>query len=433
LSAPTAVQANDGITSLNAFAYNGSAWTSTKGGLYVYAAENWTTLANGTYITLRGAAVGGTTVTEWARFQSTGLTISTIQNATTDTDKFLVSDGGAIKYRTGAELLSDLGFTGSPVYGSGTATRLAYWSGTVGASSSTLSSSSALNWDDTNGRLGVGVASPSARLQVTGDGIANTVRFESSSSVNLFTLSDQGLITAFAPATTALSGTTEIIKSTSSFIAPSAGSGSFQPLSIAYTINNTGAQTGTATGIFLSATETALGGMTHNLVNLLVGGVSRFRVSNGGGVTSPNTITGSDFNSTGAFGYACTGNFRLGGGGANIATLYGPTPANFSRLTFAGLDSSCPAMARSTTSLIVTLADATAGASLGVGMASATGVVTSAVLQVDSTTKGFLPPRMNTTQKTNIPAPATGLVVYDTTLNKLAVYTGAAWETVTSA
>jgi len=56
----------------------------------------------------------------------------------------------------------------------------------------------------------------------------------------------------------------------------------------------------------------------------------------------------------------------------------------------------------------------------------------SALLQADSTTKGFLPPRMTTTQKTTIATPATGLVVYDTTLNKLSVYTGAAWETVTS-
>jgi hypothetical protein len=35
--------------------------------------------------------------------------INNIPNATTDTDKFLVSDSGVIKYRTGAELLSDIG------------------------------------------------------------------------------------------------------------------------------------------------------------------------------------------------------------------------------------------------------------------------------------------------------------------------------------
>jgi hypothetical protein len=56
----------------------------------------------------------------------------------------------------------------------------------------------------------------------------------------------------------------------------------------------------------------------------------------------------------------------------------------------------------------------------------------SAALTIASTTKGFLPPRMTTTQKNAIATPATGLVLYDTTLNKLAVYTGSAWETVTS-
>ena len=39
------------------------------------------------------------------------LSASQIANATTDTDKFLVSDGGTVKYRTGAELVSDLGIT----------------------------------------------------------------------------------------------------------------------------------------------------------------------------------------------------------------------------------------------------------------------------------------------------------------------------------
>jgi len=55
----------------------------------------------------------------------------------------------------------------------------------------------------------------------------------------------------------------------------------------------------------------------------------------------------------------------------------------------------------------------------------------SAVLQADSTSRGFLPPRMTTTQKNAIATPAAGLMVYDTTLNKLCVYT-TAWETITS-
>ena len=40
---------------------------------------------------------------------SGSLTVSSIANATTDTDRFLVSDSGVIKYRTGAQLRSDIG------------------------------------------------------------------------------------------------------------------------------------------------------------------------------------------------------------------------------------------------------------------------------------------------------------------------------------
>jgi hypothetical protein len=52
---------------------------------------------------------------------------------------------------------------------------------------------------------------------------------------------------------------------------------------------------------------------------------------------------------------------------------------------------------------------------------------TKAVLDLVSTTLGFLPPRMSTAQKTAIASPPTGLIVYDTTLNALQVYNGTTW------
>lgn len=57
----------------------------------------------------------------------------------------------------------------------------------------------------------------------------------------------------------------------------------------------------------------------------------------------------------------------------------------------------------------------------------------SAALTVTSTTKGFLPPRMTTTERNAIATPAAGLVVYNSTTNKLNFYNGSAWEAVTSA
>ena len=58
--------------------------------------------------------------------------------------------------------------------------------------------------------------------------------------------------------------------------------------------------------------------------------------------------------------------------------------------------------------------------------------VTTAALQVSSTTQGFLPPVMTTTQKNAIASPATGLIVFDSTLAKLCVYASGAWQTITS-
>ena len=65
-------------------------------------------------------------------------------------------------------------------------------------------------------------------------------------------------------------------------------------------------------------------------------------------------------------------------------------------------------------------------------LVNGTSVNVSAIAQFDSGTRGFLPPRMTTTQKNAIATPAAGLVVYDTTLNKLCVRGAAAWETITS-
>jgi hypothetical protein len=51
----------------------------------------------------------------------------------------------------------------------------------------------------------------------------------------------------------------------------------------------------------------------------------------------------------------------------------------------------------------------------------------SAILDVTSRSKGFLPPRMTNTEMNAISSPAAGLVVYDVTNNKLTVYNGSTW------
>ena len=66
---------------------------------------------------------------------------------------------------------------------------------------------------------------------------------------------------------------------------------------------------------------------------------------------------------------------------------------------------------------------------VGIGTASPSA---SAILDAQSTTKGVRFPNMTTTQKNAVSSPAAGLVVFDTTLAKLCVYSGSAWQTITS-
>ena len=52
---------------------------------------------------------------------------------------------------------------------------------------------------------------------------------------------------------------------------------------------------------------------------------------------------------------------------------------------------------------------------------------TSAMLDVSSTTKGFLAPKMTTLQRTAIASPAEGLLVYDTDLGAFYYFNSGSW------
>lgn len=62
--------------------------------------------------------------------------------------------------------------------------------------------------------------------------------------------------------------------------------------------------------------------------------------------------------------------------------------------------------------------------SVGVGTSAP---AASAIMHLSSTTQGFLPPQMKNSEMNAIASPATGLVVYDITNNKLTVYNGSGW------
>jgi len=83
----------------------------------------------------------------------------TISNATTDTDRFLVSDGGIIKYRTGAEVLSDIGGASASSI-SGTTNYIPKFTSSSAIGNSVIYESS--------GSIGIGTTNPSEKFSLYG-------------------------------------------------------------------------------------------------------------------------------------------------------------------------------------------------------------------------------------------------------------------------
>jgi hypothetical protein len=67
------------------------------------------------------------------------------------------------------------------------------------------------------------------------------------------------------------------------------------------------------------------------------------------------------------------------------------------------------------------------GAAIGDSLVLGGTINANAILDAQSTTKAFMPPRMTTTQKNAIASPAAGMQVFDTTLNSMSYYDGTAW------
>jgi hypothetical protein len=108
-------------------------------------------------------------------------------------DALLVTDSDRIVTSLSSPSLTEIGYVGgvtsniqtqldskqntliNPITGTGVANHIPYWSSTSGL----LADSNQLVWDSTNNRLGIGTASPTSTLQVSGLITANSGTFES--------------------------------------------------------------------------------------------------------------------------------------------------------------------------------------------------------------------------------------------------------------
>jgi len=112
-----------------------------------------------------------------------------------------------------------------------------------------------------------------------------------------------------------------------------------------------------------------------------------------------------------------------GSGAASLvgATLNVPTPASGNTL-YSADDTLAGARTVNMNSLALGFTNAAAGVAIGTATADA-----SSILDLTSTTEGFLPPRMTTVQMNAIGSPAEGLMIFDTTTKQWMGYNGTSW------
>jgi hypothetical protein len=307
--------------------------------------------------------------------------------------------------------------------GSGDIVLAATPSGVAGAiqfSNGSAFASDATNffWDDTNNRLGVGTNAPSATAHIVGVGSTSATTallIQNSSNLPSLAITNDNVIkTANLVIVGGASETTGRLGffNENVRIARTSGSGlEFRTGSatLAMTIDNT-QNVGIGIDTPTARTHIKGSGSTSATTSLLVqnsAGATALTIRDDG-----SSVFSSNDTST-----------PLSSNAANSATIaFELLSINARRFRILGTSSLTTLEASNTGGI-------TTNAALNVGGSAA--AQASAILQADSTTKGFLPPRMTTTQRNAIASPAAGLMIYNTTTAKLNVYT-TAWEAITS-
>ena len=285
-------------------------------------------------------------------------------------------------------------------------------SGTVGrvlfeGTGNVVQESANLFWDNTNGRLGIGTSSPLSPLDVVTSAVTIYPRLRTTSTASN---TDVGL--RFQDGTTGTGNSDGLYVGRASSLnylwtyeaEPLLfGTNNAERMRL-FSTGNVAINTTTDAGYKLDVNGTARVGATDGVSGFQITAPTRawyFTTSQQGGTFNAISAAANGASGSGNYG------FVIGGGWAfNI-----------------GLTTSQP------NSFFSVYPSATNNGEVRIG--GQTGNASS-LLTLESTTKGFLPPRMTTTQKNAIATPAAGLVVYDTTLNKLCVRTASAWETITS-
>ena len=287
-------------------------------------------------------------------------------------------------------------------------------SGTVGrvlfeGTGNVVSESANLFWDNTNGRLGIGTSSPASKVDI--------LQVADNTSPTLLRLNNTGS-GASTGATLEFPFGAFIRSSYASMI-----------------LSDRSGATVTLQGTSLTTTASSFSLAGAGIITFTGGSGTDGMIRTGGTITF-NTFSGG-YRDVGKF--FQTGNFLIQTGGTftdagfkldvnGTARVQGGTngslqfTGNYAQV-LVGTNGFYISNNTGSVDFMRFLSDGRIGIGTNSPNASST-------MEIASTTKGFLPPRMTTTQKNAIASPATGLMVYDTTLNLISVYNGTTWITL---
>ena len=174
-------------------------------------------------------------------------------------------------------------------------------------------------------------------------------------------------------------------------------------------------QAGSATNGFLSSTD-------WNTFNNKQSTISLTTTGNSGAATfASNTLNVPNYTLSGLGGVPTSRTLTINGVGFDLSAN---RSWSVGTLTGSGTVNYLPKWDGSTSLTNSLLFDS--GAGIGIGTAS---INASALFQMDSTTKGFLPPRMTAAQRGAISSPAQGLIVYQTDgVIGLYIYANSVWR-----
>jgi len=342
-------------------------------------------------------------------------------------------------------------------------------SGTVGrvlfeGTGNVLQESANLFWDNTNGRLGIGTSSPTDKLHVLG---GNTNIFKIQSNVaNLFNqfvstdgTGEYGIFNDafyFQPLTTLANGL-RFLNGANAVVLQMSQVGNIQintttDAGFKLDVNGTARVTtslavgvlGTDGYIYLNRASTGgnVGGIRAQGSGSEIGGggfLDRILCSNGAGLYF-YTWTGSGSVSTQRMQlFGTSGNLLIQNGGTFTDAGYKLDVNGTARFKDSGSAASIIMQYGTGGWIAVSNSGGTEAIRLRGGggpsyfntgqnvLIGTTTDIASSLVTMESTTKGFLPPRMTTTQRNAIASPAAGLIVYDTTLNLPHFFNGTIW------